>query len=125
MRVGVDLQRVQDVEDALRAHGDRYRSRLFTEREIADCGGWGAEPSTSAPGLATRFAAKEAVLKVLRPGADVPGWREIEILRQSSGWCRVVLHGGAADLAADAGLTDLDVSLSRSGGFAVAAVVAA
>jgi holo-[acyl-carrier protein] synthase len=124
VRVGIDAQAIEEVVEALRSHGDAYRRRVFTDHEVESCGGWGAAPELAAPGLAARFAAKESVIKVLRPTADVPTWREIEIVRSPGGWCDVALAGTAARLATEAGLTELEVSLSHTEGVAVAAVVA-
>ncbi|WP_036947050.1 holo-ACP synthase [Luteimicrobium xylanilyticum] len=125
VRVGIDAQPVSEVIAALEQHGDAYRRRLFTDHEVRSSGGWGADAATSAPRLAARFAAKEAVLKVLRPDTVVPGWREIEVVRMPAGWCRIVLSGRAERLAEAAGLTEFDVSLSHTVDLAVAAVVAA
>lgn len=124
MRVGIDLQPVGEVLDSLVAYGDRYRRRLFTEREVDDCGGWGAAPSTSAAALAARFAAKEATLKALHVGDRVPAWTDIEVIREASGWPCLHLHGCAAELAAEASLTQFELSLSHTDTVASAIVVA-
>jgi holo-[acyl-carrier protein] synthase len=124
VRVGIDAQSVIEVGDAIERHGDRYRRRLFTEAEVSACGGWGAPRDQSAEGLAARFAAKEAVLKVLRVGARVPRWTEIEIVRETSGWTSLRLTGLAQQLAQDASLTGFEVSLSHTRDTAVAVVIA-
>lgn len=124
MRVGVDLQPVSEVRRSLSAFGDRYRRKLFTEREIADCGGWDADPAVSAASLAARVAAKEATLKALRVQDDVPRWRDIEIVREPGGWPSLHLHERAARLASRAGLVEFEVSLSHADQLAVAVVVA-
>ena len=122
IRVGLDLVAVASVEDSLRsAHGDRYLERIFTEREVADSRtAAGIDPER----LAARFAAKEATLKVL-PAADegVP-WRDIEVRREGSGRVHLELRGRAAELAAQATIVDLALSLTHEGGFAAAVVVA-
>ncbi len=119
-RVGVDLTAVADVEQSLATQGDRYLRRLFTDHEVASCQGPGGPRAES---LAARFAAKEAVVKVLRPTGARPEWRDIEVRRQPSGACDIVLHGGAAELAASEGVDQLSVSLSHEAGLAVAVVV--
>jgi holo-[acyl-carrier protein] synthase len=124
MRVGVDIQPVVDVARSLDRFGDRYRSRLFTEREVEDSGGWGADPTTAAPSLAARFAAKEAAFKVLRVHDLVPGWKDVELVREAGGWPTLHLHGVAAQLAAEAGLREFQVSISHSEDAAVAVVIA-
>lgn len=117
LRVGIDLIEVAAVEEAISAHGERYLARVYTERERADCG--------DAPErLAARFAAKEAALKVLRPEADAPPWRTIEVRRDPGGWVELALSGRAAELADAAGIRELALSVTHEGGRASAVVVA-
>jgi len=77
----------------------------------------------SAESLAARFAAKEAVVKVLRPGG-----RQLDgAPSRSVASGRLVLFGAggeAARRAQHAGLDDLAVALSHEGDIAVALVVA-
>ena len=121
MRVGIDLVSVESVRDSISAHGERYLKRVYTERELHDCGtADGVDPER----LAARFAAKEATLKVLRPNEEGVRWSSIEVHRSPSGWVDLVLSGRAAQLAADAGVTELTLSIAHEGGFACAVVVA-
>ncbi len=124
VRVGIDAQPVAEVRRALEEHGDRYRAKLFTEHEVASCGGWGAPPEHSAEGLAARFAVKEAVLKVLRVTDRIPLWTDIEVLREPGGWPSLKLTGVARELATEAALTEFEISLSHTEDVAVAVVVA-
>ncbi|MCW2992107.1 MAG: acpS [Solirubrobacterales bacterium] len=113
--VGIDLVAVESVGEALREHGERYLSRVYTPAEVAASHG-------SPRRLAERFAAKEAAIKALRPdrGTAVP-WREIELLDGP----QLVLSGGARELARAAGLSRLAVSVSAQGEYATAVVYAA
>lgn len=116
VRTGCDLQPVADVADAVDRFGPRYLDRVYTpvEQEAGRRGG--------AASLAARFAAKEAVLKLIGEpdGVDL---RSIETdTRQGRPVVR--LRGRAADLAATAGLGDIDVSLSHAAGLAMAVAVA-
>lgn len=120
-RVGVDLVRVSDVDASISRFGERYLRRLYTEHELA-CSD-GPAPAAAA-GLAARFAAKEAAVKVLRPSNFRPGWRSIEVQRHRDGWCELRLSGEAARLAEDAGLHSFAVSLSHEGDYAAAVVLA-
>jgi phosphopantetheine--protein transferase-like protein len=117
-RVGIDLIRVADVRDSLRRHAERWLARVYSPAEVDDCRRAGA---LDARRLGTRFAAKEATLKVLRPGRDdaVP-WRAIEVRAG-----RLELSGAAAERAAAAGLRDFALSLAFAGGHAAAVVLAA
>lgn len=121
VRVGVDILAVSDVAESVRIFGDRYVQRIFTEHEIDSCTG---EPEVVAAGLAARFCAKEATIKVLAPPEGRPDWRSIEVRRHGGGACRIELSGTAADLARRAGLRELAVSLSHERGLAAAVVVA-
>jgi holo-[acyl-carrier protein] synthase len=112
MRVGVDLVRIREVRESLEQFGDRYLRRVFTDGEIAYCGG-------DASKLAARFAAKEAAIKVLRVFVT---WRDIEVRRSEGGWCELHLHGQAAAAARAAGLRSFSVSLSHEGDYAAAVV---
>lgn len=121
VRVGADLVAVEDVATSVERFGDRYLRRVYTDHEIACCQG---DPHVVAAGLAARFAAKEAVVKVLRPAGPRPDWRSIEVRRAPTGWCAVELRGEAARLAEEAGIRSWAVSLSHEAGMAAAVVVA-
>lgn len=122
IRVGLDLVSVNVVAEALRApHADRYLARVYNEAEVTDCQtATGVDPER----LAARFAAKEATLKVLSTGDEGVSFRDIEVRRESSGRVRLALHGRAAELAAEAGVIDLALSLTHEGSFAAAVVIA-
>jgi holo-[acyl-carrier protein] synthase len=121
LRVGIDLVEVAGVRDSLRAHAERYLNRIYTEREVADCGG---AAEIRADSLAARFAAKEATLKILGPAQEGVGWRSIEVVREPAGLISLELSGRAAELAREARISALAVSLSHEGDLAGAVVVA-
>jgi holo-[acyl-carrier protein] synthase len=119
--VGTDVQSIEEVRESLERYGARYYRRLFTDHELEQCG---VDPTTSAGRLATRFAAKEAVLKILDLHSAVPGWREIEVRGGRGERPEVSLCGVAAQLAHDQGIRSISLSMSRGGGVATAIVVA-
>jgi holo-[acyl-carrier protein] synthase len=121
VRVGMDLVEVGQVAASLDRFGDRYLKRIFTAHEIASCIG---PPTVVAAGLAARFAAKEATIKVLRPPGSQPEWRSMEVRRHPEGWCSMVLSGQAFALAERAGIHELAVSLTHEETIAGAVVVA-
>ena len=130
MVVGVDLVEVKEVLGSIERFGDRYVRRLFTDDEIAYCRAHSAQSHGDASGaaweamrFAARFAAKEATIKVLRTD-ERPDFRTIEVRRSRVGWCDVVLHGAAKELADAAGIDELSLSMSHEPGFATAVVVA-
>jgi holo-[acyl-carrier protein] synthase len=81
------------------------------------------------PELAARFAAKEAVSKVLGVGVailapDGIGWLDVEVLPDGRGKPLLQLHGRAALLAAELDIRAWDVSLSHTRQMAIAMVAA-
>jgi holo-[acyl-carrier protein] synthase len=105
------------VSDAIRDFGARYLDRVYTPGEQASYATGGASS------LAARFAAKEAVLKLIGT-ADGVDLRGIEIATEN-GRPEVRLTGRAAELAQEAGIdaADIDVSLSHTGDLALAVAV--
>lgn len=109
--VGIDVVDVARFSASLE-RTPRLRERLFTEEEQR-------LPVLS---LAARFAAKEALAKVL--GAP-PGlrWTDAEILRTPSGRPELYVRGTVAEAAALLEITSWHVSLSHDGGIATAVVI--
>ncbi len=112
---------VDSIRDSVEAHAERYLERVYTERELEDCR---TPAGVNFERLAARFAAKEAALKVLRPGDVGLSLRAIEVRRNPDGSVELQLSGPAATLAADAGLARLALSITHEGGYASAVVVA-
>jgi holo-[acyl-carrier protein] synthase len=93
---------------------------VYTSREIAYCLG----KRRYAESFATRFAAKEAVMKALGRGfGDGINWCEIEVTR-SSGPPRILLHGRAAEYAMQLGIDRWHLSLTHTSAWAMAYVIA-
>lgn len=122
LRVGIDLASVPAVQTSVRAHGDRYLTRVYTEHELEECK---TAAGLDTERLAARFAVKEATMKVLRPlDTDAIPWTTIGTRRGTSGAVEIELTGTAAEVAAEAGLGALAASLTHEGDFAAAVVVA-
>lgn len=113
---GVDIIEIDRIRDVVEKYGDRFLRRIYTDGEIVYCSG-------RAPQLASRFAAKEAVMKALGTGTRGVRWRDIEILRENKGAPKISLHGGALARAEILRIDQLAVSLSHSRKYAVAQVV--
>lgn len=118
-RIGCDVVNVVDVRRSCELFGQRYLERTFTARELQTCAGPARDQR-----LAARFAAKEAVVKVLRPSDVAIPWNSIEITREPWGGCGVALSGNAAELARVQGLHDFQVSISHEADVAIAMVIA-
>jgi holo-[acyl-carrier protein] synthase len=112
---------VAQISDALDEHGDRYLERIFTPDELAACR---TDRGLAMESLAARWAAKEAVIKVLRPTEQRPEWRSIEVRQLEGGACAIALSGMAETMAADAGITGMSLSLTHEGPYAAAIVLA-
>jgi holo-[acyl-carrier protein] synthase len=111
--LGIDIIKVQRIRDALTRFGSRFSARVLTpaeQRYVRD------RPET----LAGRWAAKEAVSKVLGLGVRGIGWREIEIERLPTGQPSVLLHGRAERRARQLGMERIALSISHESDYAVA-----
>ena len=118
VRIGCDVHAVSQTEASIARFGERYLRRVFTPDELDQCAG-------DTERLTGRFAAKEAVLKVLQPEPDdaVP-WSSIEVRRAASGAPYVVLDGPALALAERRGIGRIDISLSHDAGIGLAVAAA-
>jgi holo-[acyl-carrier protein] synthase len=110
--VGVDLVAVDRLAAVL-ARTPAVRDRLFAagEREL---------PMTR---LAGRFAAKEAVAKVLGAPAGL-AWQDVEVRTDDAGRPSLAVRGTVAAAADRLGVRRWHVSLSHDAGMAIAVVVA-
>ena len=115
--IGIDLIDIQRIHHVLRRFPDRFRLRVLTEHEQRYCG-------RRTERIAGRWAAKEAISKVLGLGVRGVGWREIEILPNRAGAPQVLLHARAARRAEFMELDDVTVSISHEREMAVAVAVA-
>jgi holo-[acyl-carrier protein] synthase len=115
--VGIDLIEIDRIERALARHPERFRARVFTPVEIAECD----RKPRPAQSYAGRFAGKEAIGKAL--GRGVPfTWREIEIAGRGKPQVRL---SGSMQAAADAlGVARVDLSMTHSRTTAAAVAIA-
>jgi holo-[acyl-carrier protein] synthase len=119
VRTGMDLAEVARVEELIASHPE-FQGRVFTARELAYCYG----RRRTGEHLAGRWAAKEAVLKSLGTGMGPRmEWTDIEVVNDRSGRPRVRLYGEVEAVAQSLGMHHIDLSLSHSGGLAVAHAV--
>jgi holo-[acyl-carrier protein] synthase len=123
LTTGIDLIEISRIARAVERWGDRFARRVWTPDERAYCAG-------RIQSLAVRWAAKEAAAKALGVGLRGLGspssgvaWTDIEVGRDPSGRPWLLLHGAAAERAASLGIAEWSLSLSHSGGMAIALVV--
>jgi holo-[acyl-carrier protein] synthase len=111
--LGIDIIKVERIRHSLARFGARFSNRVLTpgeQRYVRD------RPET----FAGRWAAKEAVSKVLGLGVRGIGWRDIEIERMPTGQPAVRLHGRAAGRAEQLGMERIAVSITHESDYAVA-----
>jgi holo-[acyl-carrier protein] synthase len=111
--LGIDIIKVDRIRAALDRFGSRFSERVLTPAErryVRD------RPET----FAGRWAAKEAVSKVLGLGVRGIGWKEIEIERLPTGQPAVRLNGRAERRSRQLGMARIAVSITHEADYAVA-----
>src|SRR5690349_769182 len=111
--LGIDIIKVERIRSALDRFGSRFTRRVLTDAEQRYVR---SRPET----MAGRWAAKEAVSKVLGLGVRGIGWRDIEIERLPTGQPSVRLHGRAEQRARQLRMDRVAVSISHESDYAVA-----
>lgn len=118
---GIDLVDVSRIEQMLSRHGEHFLSRVFTEQEQADANA----VKNRVEKLSGRFAAKEAVMKLIGTGwRDGVAWTDIEVVNNALGQPIVNICGKVKELADAAGIEQITLSITHTGNFAMASAVA-
>lgn len=118
IRCGIDMIENQRIADGIARLGERFLKRFFTSGEREDC-------EDQPHRLAARLAGKEAVAKALGTGIGDVRWVEIEIrCNNPRNRPTLILHGDAARIAEEMGLTEWDVSLTHTKEYASAVAIA-
>jgi holo-[acyl-carrier protein] synthase len=105
----------------VKRHGERFLDRVFTagEQKYANSNKNGIEK------LAGRFAAKEAVMKLVGTGwRGKIAWTDIEVVNTETGQPEVKLSGEVKKIADKLGITQISVSITHTANFAIASAVA-
>ena len=118
---GIDLVDFKRIEQMLERHEDRFLDRVFTSAEQA----YANSNRDSTQTLADRFAAKEAILKLMGTGwRGKIAWTDIEVLNNPSGQPEVTVRGEVEKIAARLGVKQISVSITHTANFAIASAVA-
>ncbi len=118
--LGVDIAEVSRVEAAILRHGELFLRRLFTPAERAYC----KRHRNKYERYAGRFAAKEAAMKALGTGwRRGVRWLDIEVVRSPSGRPGLELRGCAREFAENLKVKNISLSITHSGGIALAQVI--
>jgi holo-[acyl-carrier protein] synthase len=118
---GIDIVQVERIRESVAEHGQRFLDRVFTAAEQEYCS---KNRKRYHEHLAGRFAAKEAVLKVLGTGwRGGIAWTDIEILPEPSGQPKIKLTGECLRIASEMGITQWHVSISHIDTHATASAI--
>ena len=108
---GIDIVETARIRKLVDEHGAHFLDRVFTPSEQAYCA---MNPKRYFEHLAGRFAAKEAVLKVLGTGwRGGIAWTDMEILNEPSGQPRLSLKDESLTIANELGITQWHLSISH------------
>ena len=108
---GIDIVETSRIRMMVERHGQHFLDRVYTSSEQAYCA---RNPKRYFEHLAGRFAAKEAVLKVIGTGwRGGIAWTDVEVLPEPSGQPRVKLSGECLRIANDLGIRRWHVSISH------------
>lgn len=118
--LGTDIVEIDRIRTMIERHSDNFLNRCFTADEIA----YADKHRDAAVRYAGRWAAKEAVVKVLGTGF-VKGitFHDIEVLPLHTGQPRIELSGEAGQIATDMGIGNVLITISHAKLYATATAV--
>jgi holo-[acyl-carrier protein] synthase len=118
--IGIDIVKIERIEQLMKRWGNVFLDRVFTEREILWCQRK-AKPSEC---FAICFAAKEAFLKAIGTGLrNGISWKDVEVEHEPSGKPYLSFRRRAKELIQANRIEGSFVTLSHDQPFAVAHVV--
>lgn len=118
---GIDLVDCPRIEEMVERHGERFINRVFTAAEQA----YAKANKNKTEKLAGRFAAKEAILKLMGTGwRGKIAWTDIEVVNNAVGQPEVTLSGEVEKLADKLGIKHISVSITHTANFVIASAVA-
>ena len=86
--IGIDIIEIERIKRSVEKYGERFISKIFTQKEIDYC----LPKANKFQHLAARFAAKEAIAKSLSySGEEGFNWQDIEIYNEKNGMPKVRL----------------------------------
>jgi len=116
--IGIDISDIDKIAKSI--DSEAFQRKVFTPAELKSCG----EIKNSAECFAGKFAAKEALMKALGVGIRQEVWfTQIEVLNDESGKPYINVSGEAERRLQQSGAKHVHVSISHSGGMAVAVVI--
>lgn len=116
--IGTDIIEIDRLKKNGKPLSERFMTRCFTEQEREHL------KNRNLENAAGYFAAKEAVAKALGTGFAGFWPSAIEIRKNAFGKPEVFLHNKAANIAKQAGVTKIDISISHCKTLAIAMAIA-
>ncbi|MHC4110402.1 MAG: holo-ACP synthase [Planctomycetota bacterium] len=118
---GIDLVDCPRIEKMITRHGRRFLDKVFTTAEQA----YAEANKDRVEKLAGRFAAKEAILKLIGTGwRGKIAWTDIEVVNNALGQPEVTLVGEVKKIADKLGIQHVSVSITHTANFVIASAVA-
>ena len=119
---GIDLIECKRIRDVWKRHGDRFTDRMLTDAELEYVRKFTKDV---VPRMAGRFAAKEAILKLVGTGwRGKIAWTDIEVINNAVGQPEVNLTGEVKAIAGRLGIKQISVSITHTANFAIASAIA-
>ncbi len=120
LRHGIDLVECSRIADVLSRHGARFLDRVLTPSEQERAKAY----RDAVPFVAGRWAAKEAILKMIGTGwRGKISWTDIEILSDPLGQPLVRLTGEVQRIAAARGVSNVLLSITHTQQHAAASAI--
>ncbi|MHC4215307.1 MAG: holo-ACP synthase [Planctomycetota bacterium] len=118
---GIDLVDRPRIKQMVQRHGQRFLNRVYTTKEQQ----YAESHRDNIEKLAGRFAAKEAVLKLMGTGwVGKIAWTDIEVVNNSAGQPEVTITGEVKRIAEKLGIDQISVSITHTANFAIASAIA-
>lgn len=115
--IGTDIIECVRIAQMIEKHGEVFLQRVFTQKEILYC----SSRKAATQHYAGRWAAKEAVLKVLGTGwAKGIQWTDVEVVNEVSGAPVIKITGKAAEIAKERGIREVMITISHCRAYATA-----
>lgn len=119
--IGTDIIECPRIGKMIEQHGELFLRRVYTEREIRYC----QARKHAIEHFAGRWAAKEAILKAIGTGwSRGISWTDLEVRNTMDGQPRVLVCGGAKEIAVERGIGDILISISHCRTYATAYALA-
>ncbi|MBW8000432.1 MAG: holo-[acyl-carrier-protein] synthase [Planctomycetes bacterium] len=118
---GIDLVDFPRIDEMIKRHGAKFLDRIFTESEQEYAG----KNRDKTEKFAGRFAAKEAILKLMGTGwRGKIAWTDIEVINNKLGQPLVTITGEVKKIAESLDIKHITVSITHTANFAIASAVA-